>query len=71
MLAGRLCVCAGCVALVSIVNTFMHAHAPVLISLVRSFYGMLLGALPAMLLIIAAHYLLSFLRKRKYFGESE
>ena len=42
----------GMIGQVSIINTFLHAHAPVAISLVRSLHGIWLGALAGYVIVI-------------------
>ena len=43
----------GMIGQVSIINTFLHAHAPLAISLVRSLHGIWLGAIIGYVIIIA------------------
>ncbi|MBN1622554.1 MAG: hypothetical protein JW871_08185 [Endomicrobiales bacterium] len=39
----RYLICLGFISQVSIINTFLHAHSPVVVSLVRTFHGLWLG----------------------------
>mgnify|MGYP000862267221 FL=1 len=52
----RLCVTLGTVGLVSTINSFAHAHSPLVASLIRSFWGLTLG--------IALGWLLTFVVKK-------
>jgi hypothetical protein len=52
---------AGMIGQVSIINTFMHAHSPLIISLARTLYGMLFGTAIGIAIIEAY----KFVKKRK------
>lgn len=54
---GRLCVAAGFLGQTTIVNTFTHPHTPVLLSISRTFYGLVIGALVGLVLIGIVKYI--------------
>ena len=52
----------GCVAPITVVNTFCHIHSPILFSLLRTFNGYWLGLLFSILLTSILFFLLKFIR---------
>ncbi len=53
----------GLIGQTDIVNTFTHLHTPIILSLMRTFYGLIFGSLIGAILIVI-YYLLRNLRKR-------
>ncbi|MBP1930349.1 DUF5693 family protein [Ammoniphilus resinae] len=55
----------GVIGQMSMVSTFTHIHTPLLISIVRTFNGMLVGAIVGVILILIVEWIGRFLRKRE------
>lgn len=59
---------------ISVVNTYTHIHTPLMVSIIRSTYGVVIGTLLGIVLIYAVRYLQRFLchaLKREYSFERE
>lgn len=50
---------------VSLVNTYAHLHTPLVVSLLRSFNGMLLGIILGAILILCLNFILKCLKQQK------
>lgn len=58
----------GIIGQVSLVNTYAHIHTPILISLTRSFNGLLLGIILGAVSIAIINYSMKWLMGRKFSG---
>lgn len=62
---GRWLFILGVIGQMSMVSTFTHIHTPLLISIIRTFNGMLVGAIGGVILILIVEWMGRFLRKRE------